>query len=92
MSNKIEILLEIENCLRGYDCMLIETGGRYDGKENVDRCVILASAYLKSGNNKEDIIFLVDTIMSEFKEDTSWKYQKKMIDFLANFKNALSTL
>ena len=58
------ILEKIDKRLRGYDCMLIETGGKYDGKSLINECLFLSLEYLQSGGNKENISLLLKEILS----------------------------
>lgn len=89
----IHIMLEkIDECLRGYDCMLIETGGKYDGKSLIDTCLFMSSEYLQSGGNKEDISLVLKEILSVYEDAKEWKYLEKMLGFLNEFNKALHTV
>ncbi|MDR0286880.1 MAG: hypothetical protein LBI03_04110 [Clostridiales bacterium] len=92
MNDGTRILTEIDKLLRGYELMVIETGGRYDGQGIVDKCLVLAREYMDGNVSRENLELLVDTITTEYAAFNEWKYREKMLVVLNEFKDGLQVL
>jgi hypothetical protein len=87
-----EAVLRIEKLLRGYDLMLIETGGKYDGKGILSECSTLSNSFLLSGGCLNDLYQMIDSVIEEYQEmqrNHQWKYFESFIKLLNAYKNQL---
>ena len=60
MGYRNQLLNKINERLRGYDLMVIETGGWYDGKDVIDDCLSFASEYLRKNGNKDNLLRFIN--------------------------------
>jgi len=86
------ILEKIDKYLRGYDCMLIETGGKYDGKGIIEECVALTVEYLRIGGNKGSLSLLIEKLVTEYENYKDWAYLEKMMRLLNKYEAELHTV
>jgi len=83
---------EIDKLLRGYDCMLVETGGTCDGKNLLRESLAIAKTHIENYGSKETLILVIDNIIDEYKGFTNWKHLEAMMNLLNNFKSELQML
>lgn len=94
ISMKNETLMEIDKCLRGYDLMLIETGGRYDGQGILDKCLVLSELYIDTGGCIDNLYHIAATIIKEYEKiqkNHQWKYYDNMVELLNTYVDKLRT-
>ena len=92
MNQKENLFSKIDESLRGYDLMLIETGGRFDGKDLLKQCIALSKEYINIGCNKKDLVSLVNAIIRQYVDCRDWKYYNDMMNLLSTYKNIIEKL
>jgi len=90
--SKDELPTEIDRKLRGYDLMLIETQGRYNGESIISECLVISKEYISYSGNRDSLLNVVDAIITEYTEFHEWKYRDKMLGLLNLFKDNLQTV
>lgn len=92
---QVEYLDEFKKKISLVDGMLIETGGQFGKKylqNYIENCLKVAQKYIEDTKDKNSLMLIVDSYITQYEKEISWKYYKYEMEFLYALKTAIERL